>query len=184
MSALRRRIETTTVWLPESCEAAILDEAIDRAPKETGGILLGYEVPDRSALVITHLVAAGPGARYRRGLFEPDGRWQEREVARIYAESGRRASYLGDWHSHPDGVAAPSKKDHHTARVIARHRAARMRWPLMLIVANDDQFWRIRVFRLGGRKLRPAKLKLYEHESMPSIAPLRPKQVPGLDPPT
>lgn len=183
MPLLRRRVETTTVWLPESCEAAILDEAVNRAPNETGGILLGYEVPDRSALVITHLVAAGPGARSGRGLFEPDGRWQEREVARIYAESGRRASYLGDWHSHPDGIAAPSKKDHRTARTIARHRAARMRRPLMLIVANDDQFWRIRVFRLSGRKLRPAELNLYEPKPVPSVAPPRALHVPGQDPP-
>jgi integrative and conjugative element protein (TIGR02256 family) len=172
MSLLRRRLKTkTTVWLPQWAEATMLNKAAGRAPDETGGILLGYEIPEQSAVVITHLIAAGPAARYGRGLFEPDGSWQQREVARIYAESGRRATYLGDWHSHPDGIAGPSKKDHNTARAIGRHRPARMRWPLMLIVASDGDLWQIGAFRLGGRKLRSAHTKLYAPEAPCSRTP-------------
>lgn len=83
-------------------------------------------------------------------------------MARIYEESGRRSTYLGDWHSHPDGIAAPSREDHRTARAIRKHAPTRMPRPLMLVVASDETSWRIAAFRLTLQKLRPARLKLYE----------------------
>lgn len=166
MPLLRRRLSQCTVWLPDWAEAAILDEAADKEPSETGGIVLGYEVLEESAVVITEIVGAGPNARYGHAIFEPDGSWQEREVARIYSESGRRTIYLGDWHSHPEGIVAPSKKDHRTARAIGNHRPARMRHPLMLIAASDEERWRIGAFRLSGRKLRAARIKRYEPENL------------------
>lgn len=136
-------------------------ESDDRAPDETGGILLGYEVASEFALVVTDLVGAGPAASYSVSEFVPDGRWQESEIARIYRASGRRTTYLGDWHSHPDGFLNPSRRDHRTARAIARHPPARVRRPLMLIGAREDGAWRVAAFRLCRRKLRPMQIKGY-----------------------
>lgn len=162
MPLLRRRsIRLTTIWLPEWARAAMLDAAADKEPDETGGILLGYEAPNDRAIVITEIVGAGPQARNSRDRFEPDGRWQEDEVARIYEESGRRTTYLGDWHSHPDGIPTPSREDDRTARTIGEHAPARMPHPVMIIVASNRKSWRIRAFRLSGKRLRLARLKLY-----------------------
>jgi integrative and conjugative element protein (TIGR02256 family) len=157
-----RRINvTTTVWLPDWAREAMLDAAHGKRPAETGGVLLGYEAEDEDAIVVTQLVGPGPMARHLRTLFEPDGRWQEKEVARRYEESGRRLAYLGDWHSHPDGIAKPSRKDLRTARAIGSHDEARMPRPIMLIVASDREGWRPSVFRLAGKKLVSAKLRIF-----------------------
>jgi integrative and conjugative element protein (TIGR02256 family) len=151
-----------TVWLPRDAQAKITRQISNAEPDETGGILLGYEVLADAAVVVTHLVGPGPNSRATRAHFDPDGRWQEKEVARIYEESGRHAKYLGDWHSHPDGAARPSRKDRRTARSIAQHAAARMPTPLMLIVASSDASFRLACFRYSRRKLRRLSLRLYD----------------------
>jgi integrative and conjugative element protein (TIGR02256 family) len=157
----RRRTPLTTVWLTEDSRDQILSASEDAEPNETGGILLGYEAPDSSAVVITHLIGPGPKAKSSRSQFVPDGTWQEAEVARIYEASGRRATYLGDWHSHPDGIARPSRKDERTARCIADTPEARIPNPLMLIAASDKESWRIAAYRFDGSRLQHGTLKLH-----------------------
>jgi integrative and conjugative element protein (TIGR02256 family) len=173
LSALRRRIglalrwltrarkTCAVVWLPTSAQDEIVRLATENSPDETGGVLLGYESAESATVVITHLVDAGPGAKRKPSEFLPDGYWQEQEIARIYAESGRRSTYLGDWHSHPAGIAAPSGKDHRTARKISVHTAARAPNPLMVIVAKSRGGWRIAAYRFDGKRLRHAKLEPY-----------------------
>lgn len=156
----QRPRELTTVWLPASIRTNIESAASERAPDEVGGILLGYEAPGGD-VVVTHLVGPGPRARFRRARFEPDGLWHEKEVARIYAATARRSTYLGDWHSHPAGVAVPSRADNRTARRIARHSAARMPRPLMVIAARESGRWEIAAFRYVHRRLRRATIRGY-----------------------
>ena len=139
----------------------MVETAGEHLPHETGGVVLGYETADADASVITHLIGSGPKATRSRSEFVPDGRWQEREIARIYRESNRRATYLGDWHSHPAGVAAPSRKDQRTAATIAAHSEARAPRPLMLIVAKANDGWRIAAYRFDGRRLRKIQLEQY-----------------------
>jgi integrative and conjugative element protein (TIGR02256 family) len=126
-----------SVWLPEELQVALEADADEHDPCETGGMLIGY--PSEQSLVITRLVPGGPGAIREHARFEPDGEWQQAELERVYAESGRIETYLGDWHSHPIGVARPSRRDRRTAARIARDRHARCRNPLTLIAGKS---WR------------------------------------------
>jgi integrative and conjugative element protein (TIGR02256 family) len=157
----RARKTHTVVWLSASARDEMARLAVENTPDETGGILLGYESAESASAVITHLVGAGPGATRKPSEFLPDGHWQEQEVARVYAASGRRSTYLGDWHSHPVGVAAPSRKDQSTARKISTHADARAPRPLMVIVAKTGGGWRIAAYRFDGKRLRLAKLEIY-----------------------
>ena len=157
----RRRGSASTVWLPVALKARLIDEASDYRPSETGGILLGYEA-DSTDLVICDLVDAGPDAERSRSRFTPDGEWQEREVAKLYAESGRLHTYLGDWHSHPAGMARPSRRDKETARRIAEHRVARAPRPLMLIIASEQNDWNLAAYRLEGKRMIRSHLRLCE----------------------
>ncbi|HEY8722856.1 MAG TPA: Mov34/MPN/PAD-1 family protein [Gaiellaceae bacterium] len=136
-------------------------EISEAEPDETGGILLGYEALEEEAVVVTALVGPGPNSKASRAHFDPDGEWQEKEVARIYEASGRRATYLGDWHSHPKGLARPSWKDQRTARSIAEFREARMSNPLMLIVATSESGFRFAAFRYFHGKLRRVALRVH-----------------------
>lgn len=98
-------------------------------------MLVGYRVETDGVLdfVLTAIVPAGPRAERARSRFLPDGRWQQQRLERIYERSGRRETYLGDWHSHPGGAVRPSRLDRKTYVRVARDRKARTPYPLIVI---------------------------------------------------
>lgn len=147
----RRRLEPGRLWLPDGVIRRLRDEADRTEPLETGGVLIGYGHDDEE-VVVADMIGPGPGAIHRRTRFEPDSGWQRKQIAEAYERSGRIHTYLGDWHSHPVGSARPSRRDERTARRIARHRAARARKPVMLILSGDE-LWAPTPYRLLGGKL-------------------------------
>lgn len=131
----------TTVWIGHALVSEILSQAGRDSERETGGVLMGYSGPGMDGadnVVITHIVGPGPRAEHERTSFVPDYDWQNCEIAGIYEKSGRRASYLGDWHTHPRAAPIPSERDLSTLRRIALHKEARCPQPLMAIVGADD----------------------------------------------
>lgn len=140
------------VWLPADLLNAMAEEATEKWPLETGGVLLGYIGID-SGTVVTHVVGPGSHARHLSDRFEPDAEFHEQEIARFYNASGRISTYLGDWHSHPKGGGKPSERDRKTAKKIARTGSARAPFPLMLILRPDGGRWIPRVHRWCGSDL-------------------------------
>lgn len=136
MSALHGSvIPTRTAWISDSVFTFLRDEADRTAPKETGGVLLGYWTARPAEPVITHAVGPGARALHNRYRFIPDHDFQAAEIARLYRESNRMLQYLGDWHSHPGSSGQMSSKDRATLREIADARDARSPRPLMFILA-------------------------------------------------
>jgi integrative and conjugative element protein (TIGR02256 family) len=126
-------------------------EAQRRAPLETGGVLMGYWAEDHAGVVIADVVGPGPKAAHKRMSFVPDHLYQDREIARLYRESGRRVTYLGDWHTHPDGPLELSVVDRLTQLRIGKHLTARAPRALMAIVAGGRP-WTLGVWQLERRK--------------------------------
>jgi integrative and conjugative element protein (TIGR02256 family) len=116
-------------------------EAEDKYPLETGGVLVGYWSEDGREVVITAVSGPGPKAIHSKSDFTPDYLYQDQFVASAYARSGRRHTYLGDWHTHPDGGTKLSGLDKRTLRRISRAQDARAAAPIMVIVANDGASW-------------------------------------------
>lgn len=145
------------VLLPQSELDGMMREAERAFPNETGGVLLGYRDPDDDRIQVMFAVGPGPLAMHEPVRFQPDSKWQEEEIARLYHQSGRIATYLGDWHSHPHGSTRTSKLDRSTARRIARHRPARAPRPLMLILAGTPGGWTPAAHSLRRWRLRPAE---------------------------
>ena len=52
-------------------------------------------------LHVTDRIDAGPLAKRTRRSLKVDEAWQWAEMEKLYASSGGRISYLGDWHTHP-----------------------------------------------------------------------------------
>jgi integrative and conjugative element protein (TIGR02256 family) len=129
-------------WILDSPCSYMLSEAHRVLPLETGGVLLGYWSEDHMAAVVTNAVGPGPQAQHDYCSFIPDYDYHCAEIARIYEASGRRYTYLGDWHTHPGGSPRLSRRDRLTLRRIARHEPARVRTPLMLVVFGNDE-WRM-----------------------------------------
>lgn len=103
-------------------------------PNETGGVLMGYW-PSENTVVITHIIGPGSNARHTRYAFYPDLDFHEREIKRVYIESERISTYLGDWHTHPHGGNGTSQRDRKTLLNIACAPEARAPKPLMAILS-------------------------------------------------
>lgn len=159
------------IWVPER----LLDEmsvlATDAYPNETGGVLLGYDAGN--GLVLAAITGPGSEAIHERHAFVPDYDYQDAEVERIYNESRRRHTYLGDWHSHPDGNTTLSKKDKRTLHTIAGHRPARASNPIMGILAGRGS-WRLTVWRCVPRNLQAGRFfSRYNEMALFCTRPLR-----------
>jgi len=157
-------VRAAPVEIANSVLSEIEFEAERRFPLESGGILLGYRYPSRREPIrVTAQIGPGPKARHKRHRFEPDGAWQDAELAGAYEQSGRLLTYLGDWHSHPNGPGKPSKLDRQTARAIARCREARLPHPLLLILHGRPGDWLLAPHRYRRRRLRATRALLRDY---------------------
>lgn len=142
------RLVRSRIWVTSDLLGRLEQAAESASPLETGGMLVGYEPPKNSAeIVVTGQIAAGPDAYHSKARFEPDGAWQEERLAEMYRSSGRVATYVGDWHSHPRTSPVPSALDRETIARVARTRAARAPRPLMLILGQTPDGWDPQAYR-------------------------------------
>ena len=137
----------SVLWISADVLRKTIAEAADKTPFETGGVLLGYEGPDWREVVVTAVVGPGPRAEHAQRRYVPDHEYQNRTVAKIYRASGRRTTYLGDWHSHPGGPLRLSRTDLSTLRAIAEHPAARIERPLMMVLGPGEPEWKVAAWR-------------------------------------
>lgn len=140
------------VWIEQGAAQAIVEEARRWMPLETGGVLLGYRAEEDSTVVVKETIGAGPAALHREHTFLPDTEYQEAEIARKYGLSGRKRTYLGDWHAHPGGGGRLSRLDLRTLRAIAGAPEARAPFPIM-IVAYGGNPWRLSAWRWSPRRI-------------------------------
>lgn len=142
-----------TAWISKGVLAFMAEEFQRAYPNETGGVLVGYLVGSKD-VVITHVIGPGPLAIHSDSRFVPDWSYHELEIARLYEESGRLHTYLGDWHSHPNSSTRLSPTDRRTLSKIAKHTDARITTPLMAIVGQAEpltlRIWQYRPGRALG----------------------------------
>lgn len=128
------------VWLPSRLHDDCIAEADRFYRLETGGALMGYW--NGANAVITAIIGAGPAALHERHNFEPDQEWQVAAIARHYEASGRRETYIGDWHTHPDAKAPHlSWTDRRVIRRIINTPSARAPNPLMIVFCGAEGDW-------------------------------------------
>lgn len=123
------------VWIKHHLYEKLFEETNKKLPLETGGMLLGYK-DEYNDIVITELIGAGPNAVHNEYSFAPDGKYQQNELSRIYYESDRIFTYLGDWHSHPYQNSYMSGRDLKTLKKIAKTKSAREPNPIFIIIGT------------------------------------------------
>lgn len=132
---------------------AMVALADKHAPRETGGMLLGYNA-DNGDTVATTIIGPGPRAKHRRFGFVPDPDYQQSLLeAHFYATNGRE-TYLGDWHTHPGGSPSPSYIDKRTLARIASTESSGTRHPIMVILGGETGSWRVGAVRFLGVRRR------------------------------
>ncbi len=134
------------VWLPRAAVREMRHEANSKFPLETGGILMGYWARPLREVVITIAIGPGPNALHEPTRFAPDHDFQCAQIGNVYCASSRTETYLGDWHAHPFGGRSLSRSDQRTLRRIAQTPTARLRNPLMLLLAGEPLSWEITIW--------------------------------------
>jgi integrative and conjugative element protein (TIGR02256 family) len=135
--------EAGVVWIPRTVWHLCRDEASTAFPLETGGTFMGWRMDDL-ALVVTAVIGPGPNAEHGKHHFQPDQEWQLKRIAEHYEDTGRRETYLGDWHSHPNAsLGILSRSDRRVLRRVAAAPSARCPRPLMLLLAGGPGDWSV-----------------------------------------
>jgi integrative and conjugative element protein (TIGR02256 family) len=142
------------VWLPTRLQEHLIAEANRFEDIETGGVLMGYWYTP-AILVVTANIDGGPNALHEPHAFAPDQDWQITEIARHYHASGRRETYIGDWHTHPGANSGHlSWKDRRILRRIINTPAARAPHPLMVVLHGSRDAWQLTGW-VASLKTRP-----------------------------
>ena len=143
------------VWMPRAVMQTCNDGASHMFPLETGGTYMGWW-SDACTAVITTEIGPGPNASHGLHHFQPDQDWQLDQIAQHYTASGRRETYLGDWHSHPYASSGTlSWVDRRVLRRIINTSSARCRMPLMTVLWGNHNDWHTSTWRaqLSSRAL-------------------------------
>jgi len=152
------------VYLPPEMLRTCREEAERHYPLESGGTFMGYIHKDYA--VVEALIPPGPRAERTHYGFAPDHEWQLTEIARCYEQSGRRVTYLGDWHSHPDaGSGELSSKDRVVLRRIIQTDDARCPNPIMAILwGSPASLWSLEIWsaHLKQRKILGRALSVHQ----------------------
>lgn len=128
--------------------------AVAALPNETGGILAGRYVDERTCAVVESVSAPPPDSSSGKTWFQR-GSSRLRGWLRTRWEN-RKQSYLGEWHSHPGGSAHPSAPDIRSVQDIASDPTSERPEVVLVIIGGDfvrRPHWHASV--ITGRKAFP-----------------------------
>lgn len=129
--------------------------------RETGGALFGFDADIYGPTLITHASGPGLNAIRERDFFLRDLKHTESEAAATYADCCAR--WIGEWHTHPEGPPAPSKRDITSYLAHLHDPELNFETFVSLIVLPNDSHWRsatVMAWELDGQAMwmRPIDL--------------------------
>jgi proteasome lid subunit RPN8/RPN11 len=136
----RFAIEGWTVMVCERLLDELADRRAERLPSETGGVLLGDFDLDRKLVYVVHHLPAPPDSVEEPSGFVRGADGLDLAIAAVGDRTLGMLRYVGEWHSHPDGVRArPSGED----VLLYVHLALEMEIedrPAIMLIAGAGEF--------------------------------------------
>lgn len=111
----------------------LVNAQTSKGENERGGVLMGELYPKKNLIIVTHIIKSIPKYADRYN-FEMDVESTQLEISKIWKESERTITYLGDWHTHPEYSPKPSFDDYLTFTKNYRHSAFDQNFLLYIIV--------------------------------------------------
>lgn len=113
----------------------------EKHPKETGGVLIGSWDTERKLMYIVGALAAPSDSTEEREAFFRGAEGLRAEVSAIQNKTANMLGYVGEWHSHPDGIAPiPSADDKRLYEWLADKMKLEGYPPTMLIIGQGGDF--------------------------------------------
>lgn len=155
-----KSVHNKNVIISESVEKFLDSYSSQFLPKETGGILLGFE--DDKKIYITHATEAGLNAKHSNFRFTRDQKYCKNVLDRIFVETNGRCDYIGEWHSHPFNCSI-SPLDMISLISLKLNPSNNVENPILLININEGSHWRKDIFVF--EKIRLYKIKHIKQRS-------------------
>jgi integrative and conjugative element protein (TIGR02256 family) len=104
--------EDWQVRLHSSAALSMQEQMIKHSPNETGGLMIGLIHKKRRVIYVTRIIDAPAGSIGHCSEFKRGGIAKlPEELRKITQRTNSLLSYVGDWHSHPQGSACRSYTD-------------------------------------------------------------------------
>lgn len=107
--------------IPVALKDQMRMEAEQRRPLETGGVLIGHINWGRRIIYVTGLLPPPTDSEFRTDEFVLGIQGLKKHISVIEKTTSHTLTYLGTWHSHPNGGGA-SGKDQSTLAELTRER--------------------------------------------------------------
>ena len=107
---------------------------LDAKQKEIGGVLFGEHVGDAEFRLVDFTLQRRRG---REVSFRRKGREAGKSLKRLSKQHGNdhaRFNYLGEWHSHPNAPAVPSRIDCETMQSLRRDKETDANFLVLIVV--------------------------------------------------
>ena len=113
----------------------LIQQALEAAPNETGGILIGMVAKKQRTIFITRLLDAPGDSEHRPYAFKMGVNDIPDQVRSIMQKTGNLIRYVGEWHSHPQGPSSLSQKDQETVQQL-RTNMNKIGMPTLVVVVT------------------------------------------------
>lgn len=120
-------------------------------PFEFGGILVGVYSKDLKSCTITEVI---PALKFQNSptLFERGTDGIIESLTKLYIQNPA-ARYVGEWHTHPNGVPHPSAIDIKTMHTIAEDVNVKITSPMLIILGLDKNNYSVGIYIHIHKKL-------------------------------
>lgn len=120
--------------VPAGALSQTLELSRRAAPKETGGMLVGYYTEAQDCAVVTEVSGPPPDSRSGRNFFVRGTAGLQRWLNTLWRRE--RRFYLGDWHSHPGEDPRASPTDMAQLKEIAEDESRKCPEPVALLIGG------------------------------------------------
>jgi len=112
----------------------------DKLPNETGGIILGTHDMKRRIVYLIDTIPSPPDSEEWPTVYIRGCKGLAAEVHRIETQTAGNVTYIGEWHSHPDGSSVrPSQDDLKAFNWLRSHMSSVGLPPLMMIIGRGGR---------------------------------------------
>jgi hypothetical protein len=136
----RQALGEWTVLYDEGLLETIRGFRTERLPNETGGILLGAFDLERKLIYVVDTIPSPADSEERRTLYIRGSEGLRQQLTAARELTFDQIEYVGEWHSHPDGVeCSPSGDDLNVLSWLTTHMDAEAVPGVMMIACESDR---------------------------------------------
>lgn len=109
-----------------------------KLPRETGGVLVGSCDVSRHIVYVVDALSSPVDSLEGDGSFVRGAEDLARQVGRLRERTGQNLEYIGEWHSHPDGIAALPSGEDLAAIVSSTREMSEDGLPFVMAIVGED----------------------------------------------